>query len=45
MIRFTAMALEDLGVARDRIFVSLERNMKMRDWNLRALSVRSAIRV
>lgn len=28
MIRFTAMALEDLGVARERIFVSLERNMK-----------------
>jgi NAD(P)H-flavin reductase len=28
MIRFTAMALEDLGVERERIFVSLERNMK-----------------
>lgn len=28
MIRFTAMALEDLGVERDRVFVSLERNMK-----------------
>lgn len=28
MIRFTAAALEDMGVGRDRIFVSLERNMK-----------------
>jgi len=28
MMRMTALALEDIGVAPDRIFVSLERNMK-----------------
>lgn len=28
MIRFTVAALEDMGVAADRIFVSMERNMK-----------------
>ena len=28
MLRFTAVALEGIGVEADRIFVSLERNMK-----------------
>ena len=39
-MRFTVAALQERGVAKERIFVSMERSMKLRDRALRALPAR-----